>query len=56
MQRMDLDPKSDLEQCPIWEIIAEIGKSVPEEEWVKIPADSSINLDHYLYRAQKISE
>ena len=46
----------DLEQRPIWEVIAEIGRSVPQQEWAKIPADSSINLDHYLYGAPKVSE
>lgn len=41
---------------PIWEIVAEIGRSVPEEEWAKVPADLSVNLDHYLYGAPKKSE
>ncbi len=41
---------------PIWEIVAEISRSVPDEEWARIPADSSINLDHYLYGAPKVSE
>jgi hypothetical protein len=34
---------------PIWEVITEISEDIPDEEWDKIPNDSSINLDHYLY-------
>ena len=38
---------------PIWEIAAEVAASVPAEEWAKVPADLSKNLDHYLYGAPK---
>jgi hypothetical protein len=38
---------------PIWEVIAEISASVPDEEWAKLPADGAKNLDHYLYGAPK---
>lgn len=38
---------------PIWEIIEEIGESVPGEEWAKVPNDLSKNLDHYLYGKPK---
>jgi len=34
---------------PVWEQIVEIGASVPEEEWEKLPSDLAANLDHYLY-------
>jgi len=34
---------------PIWQQIVEIGASVPEEEWAKLPRDLAENLDHYLY-------
>ncbi|MFB3787383.1 MAG: hypothetical protein ACE15F_13545 [bacterium] len=34
---------------PIEEVIMEIASKIPEEEWKKIPADASENLDHYLY-------
>jgi hypothetical protein len=34
---------------PIWEVIEEIGASVPANEWDKVPTDGAINLDHYLY-------
>ena len=41
---------------PIWEVIAEISRSVPEEAWDDVPTDLSKNLDHYLYGAPKDSE
>ena len=38
---------------PIWEIISERNREVPEEEWAKSPTDGAMNHDHYLYGAQK---
>jgi putative addiction module CopG family antidote len=38
---------------PLWEVIAEIARRVPDEEWAKIPSDASYQLDHYLYGAPK---
>ena len=38
---------------PIWEVALEIGASVPEEEWAKVPTDGARNLHHYLYGAPK---
>jgi hypothetical protein len=40
-------------RLPLWQIIEEIGTSVPPDEWAKVPADASINLDHYLYGSPK---
>ena len=37
----------------IWEVIAQIGESVPVEEWDKVPTDLAENIDHYLYGAPK---
>jgi hypothetical protein len=34
---------------PIWEIVAEIGAQIPDEEWATVPTDASINYKHYLY-------
>jgi hypothetical protein len=34
---------------PIWEVFQEITASIPDEIWEKMPADSSEQLDHYLY-------
>jgi len=41
---------------PLWMRIVEIGASVPREDWREVPADASINLDHYLYGAPKCEE
>jgi len=41
---------------PIWEVIQEISRSIPEEDLASLPRDLSINLDHYLYGAPKASE
>ena len=34
---------------PIWETIAEMGASIPEEVWSQVPSDLGKRLDHYLY-------
>lgn len=36
--------------------IAEIVKDVPEDEWKRLPADLSKNVDHYLYGTKKVEE
>jgi hypothetical protein len=38
---------------PLWQTIVELGESVPEEEWAKIPTDLARNLHHYLHGAPK---
>jgi Arc/MetJ-type ribon-helix-helix transcriptional regulator len=38
---------------PIWERILERSASIPEEEWAKLPADSSAQHDHYIYGTPK---
>jgi hypothetical protein len=43
-------------EAPIWQVLDDIGGSVPDEEWRKVPADLSMNLDHYLYGAPKREE
>ena len=40
-------------QRPIWEVIAELGEQIPEEEWANVPSDASMNYKHYLYGAPK---
>lgn len=37
------------------DIFGGIAAEVPDSEWQKIPADLSQHLDHYLYKAKKIS-
>jgi len=36
--------------------VKEIQAQVPPEEWDKLPHDSSINHDHYLYGTPKVEE
>ena len=38
---------------PIWEVAADIRKSIPAEEWAKLPADGARQLDHYIYGSPK---
>lgn len=38
---------------PIWEVIRELGETIPEEERARIPVDGSLNIDHYLYGAPR---
>jgi putative addiction module CopG family antidote len=40
----------------IAEMAAAIAKSVPDEEWDRLPADFSRELDHYLYGGPKSSQ
>ena len=38
---------------PIWEVIDELRKSVPPEEFLKLPKDGAEQLDHYIYGSPK---
>jgi Arc/MetJ-type ribon-helix-helix transcriptional regulator len=38
---------------PIWEVVDELRKSVPPEEFAKLPKDGAEQLDHYLYGSPK---
>jgi Arc/MetJ-type ribon-helix-helix transcriptional regulator len=38
---------------PIWEVADEIRKSIPAEEWAKLPPDGAAQLDHYIYGSPK---
>lgn len=37
----------------LWEMVKDIIEEVPDEAWDEIPADSSVNIDHYLYGHKK---
>jgi hypothetical protein len=50
------EPQYDTTITPVWEIAAQIGAEVPEEEWAKVPGDLSKNVDHYLYGSPKIED
>lgn len=49
LNEMTYDPSAR----PIWEIVEELGKSIPDTEWDKLPLDASVNLDRYLYGEQE---
>lgn len=42
-----------LEPVPAWKQVLENMQAVPDEVFDRIPADSSEQLDHYLYGTQK---
>lgn len=51
---LGIDERQDRSsQRSIWQIAEEIGRSVPQEEWDKLPTDGARNVDHYLYGAPK---
>lgn len=52
LDEREFDPNAK----PFWQVVLEIGASIPKEEWEKVPTDLSINLDHYLYGAPKVEE
>src|SRR5712692_3073802 len=50
---MRTNDKGELSERPkesssILEMVSAITREVPEHEWARVPADLSINLDHYL--------
>ena len=46
-------PEAAPKHKPIWEVAAELRKSVPEEEWAKLPVDGAAQHDHYIYCVPK---
>jgi hypothetical protein len=38
---------------PIEDLLKELAKGIPQEEWDKLPDDLNDNLDHYLYGTPK---
>ena len=38
---------------PIEEVLIELAKEIPQEEWDRLPDDLNDNLDHYLYGGPK---
>ncbi len=38
---------------PIEEVLADLGREVPGEEWDRLPSDLSGQVDHYLYGAPR---
>ena len=38
---------------PIWEAADDLRKSVPPEEWAKLPVDGAAQHDQYIYGTRK---
>jgi predicted DNA-binding antitoxin AbrB/MazE fold protein len=38
---------------PIWEVADELRRSIPAEEWAKLPVDGAAQHDHYIYGTPK---
>lgn len=38
---------------PIWEVVDDLRKGIPPEEFAKLPEDGAEQLDHYLYGSPK---
>jgi len=55
-QNVTRPESKDAARKPIWEIAAELGAQIPDEEWAKVPHDGSINYKHYLYGHPKVDE
>lgn len=43
------DPAFDMTAIPIEDILANLTREVPDEEWNRLPRDLTDKLDHYLY-------
>jgi Arc/MetJ-type ribon-helix-helix transcriptional regulator len=51
-------PTSDEESLskpykPIWEVADDIRRSIPPEEWAKLPTDGARQIDHYISGSPK---
>ena len=46
-------PPAPAKRKPLWERAAELRKSIPAEEWDKLPTDGARQLDHYIYGSPK---
>ena len=49
----DQQPPPASSHKPIWEVVEELRKSVPPEEFSKLPEDGAEQLDHYIYGTPK---
>lgn len=38
---------------PLGQILAELGKNIPDREMAKMPCDGAANHDHYIYGTPK---
>lgn len=49
-RQVESPKKADAER-PIWETVAGLGSQISDDEWKKVPDDSSLNYKHHLYGA-----
>lgn len=47
-------PACDADELSIEDELARIGAEVPPEEWARVPADLTDQLDHYVYGTPKV--
>ena len=47
---------ADQSERPIWEVVAELGAQIPEDELARLPRDGSLNYRHYLYGSRRVGE
>ena len=47
------DKHYDRSARPIEDMLEELAREIPQEEWDKLPSDLNDNLDHYLYGVSK---
>ena len=52
----DPDWQYDDSVPPIWDVIVELGMTIPDEELAAIPKDFARNLDHYLHGAPRVED
>jgi hypothetical protein len=53
VENLAVEPATNRDDRPIWEVIKAISAEVPLEEWVRLPTDGAEQHDHYLYGAPK---
>jgi hypothetical protein len=41
---------------PVYQTVLKLAQTLPESEWVKVPADLSKNIDEYLYGKKKLEK
>ena len=45
--------EAETDNMPFWKRVEELRKTVPAEEWAKLPSDGSRQIDHYIYGSPK---
>ncbi len=53
LEQLPADESPQTNDRPIWEIIDDLVKDIPEEELQKLPTDGAEQHDHYIYGTPK---